>query len=537
MAKKIKFNSDARLSMLDGINDLANTVKITLGPKGRNVVIEKKYESPLITNDGVSIAKEIEFEDSYKNIGAKLIYEVANKTNDIAGDGTTTATLLAQKMINLGVNEINRGVNPVLMNEGIKIAAKKISEYLLKHSKKITSTEDICSVATISSSSDEIGGIIANAMSKVGNDGVINVDDSKNFDTTLEITKGLKYDKGYISPYMLTDDSKDIIALENPYILATDNKITSIQDILSILEEIVKKHKPLLIIANDMEQEVISTIILNKLQGTFNVVVTKAPEFGDNQKAILNDIAILTGGKFIDKDIETDLKKININDLGSARKVLIDKDSTTIIDGNGKKELLNSYINNLTDSIKRNTNKYDIEQLSKRLGNLKNGIALIKVGAITETELKDKKLRIEDALNATKAAVKEGVVAGGGKALISAYKELHDVKEFKRDIIDVQKGINIVLNSLTEPLYQIAENSGYSGSDVVDIQMKKESNIGFNAKTGEWVDMFKEGIIDPTMVTRNAVLNAASIAGMFLTTEAAIGIINDHNKNCDNCNK
>ena len=531
MAKEIKFNNDIRESMLEGVNDLANTVKITLGPKGRNVVIEKDSDSPLITNDGVSIAKEIEFANSFKNIGAKLIYEVANKTNDIAGDGTTTATLLAQKMINLGINEINRGINPVLMNEGIKNAANEISKYLLKNSKKISSKDDIASVATISSGSKEIGNIIAQAMEKVGNNGVINVDESKNFDTVLEVTKGLKYDNGYISPYMLTDDSKNKIVLENPLILATNNKITSIQEILPILEEIVKSHRPLLIIADDLEQEAISTIIINKLQGTFNVVATKAPEFGDNQKAILTDIAILTGANFIDKDIQTNLKKVTINDLGSAKKVIIDKDSTTIIDGKGQSALINSHINDLIDAIKKTTNKYDNEQLSTRLANLKNGIALIKVGAVTETELKDKKLKIEDALNATKAAVKEGVVPGGGKALINAYNDLSKTKEFKSNIVDIQKGINVVLSALTEPLFQIAENAGYSGLDIVNLQLEKNHNIGFNALTGKWVDMIQTGIVDPTMVTRNAILNAASIAGMFLTTGAGVGIIKEQKNN------
>ncbi len=536
MAKSIKFNTDVRKSMLEGVNDLANTVKVTLGPKGRNVVIEKKFDSPLITNDGVSIAREIEFKDSFKNMGAKLIYEVANKTNDIAGDGTTTATLLAQKMINLGINEINRGMNPVLMNEGIKLASVKISEYLLKKSKKISSKEDIASVATISSGSEEIGEIIAQAMGKVGNNGVINVDESKNFDTTLEITKGLKYDKGYISPYMLTNDTKDKIILENPLTLVTNMKISSIQEILPILEEIVKTHRSLLIIADDMEQEVVSAIILNKLQGTFNVVVTRAPEFGDNQKAILSDISILTGSKFIDKDIQNDLKKITIDDLGSAKKIVIDKDSTTIIDGAGEHSILNKHIDMLQDSIKNATNKYDAEQLSKRLASLKNGIALIKVGAVTETELKDKKLKIEDALNATKAAVKEGVVPGGGKALINAYIDLAKTKDFKSSVVDIQKGINVVLSSLTEPLFQIAENAGFSGLDIVNLQFEKSGNIGFNAKIGEWVDMYQSGIVDPTMVTRNAILNAASIAGMFLTTEAGIGIIKE-NKNHDELNQ
>ena len=525
MAKTIKFGNNAKEEMLAGIDELANTVKVTLGPKGRNVVLDKSYGSPLITNDGVSIAREIEFEDPFKNMGAKLIYEVANNTNDVAGDGTTTATLLAQKMIHEGLNDVNKGANPVLMREGIDIASKKVSDKLLAHSRKIESTKDIASVATISSGSKEIGDIIAKAMETVGKDGVINVDDSKGFETSLEVTEGLKYDKGFISPYMLGDREKKDITLEDAYVLVTNNKINSIQDILPVLEEVVKSHKPLLIIADDIEQEALQTIILNKLRGTFNVVATKAPGFGDSQIQEEQDIALLVGAKFIEKDLDMKLEDVSINDLGTSKKIIVAKDSTTIIGGNGDKKRLQEHIDKLEAQLKETTSKNEYEQIAKRLAKLSNGVALIKVGATTESELKEKKLRIEDALNATKAAVKEGIVIGGGASLINIYKEIKD--ELTSDVVDVQRGMNVVLNSLSEPLYQIAENAGYSGKNIVEKQLKEKENFGFNAKTGEWVDMFKEGIVDPTMVTRSAVLNAASIAGLFLTTEAAVGTIKE----------
>ncbi|MGM9858695.1 MAG: chaperonin GroEL [Bacilli bacterium] len=526
MAKTIKFGNDAKNSMLEGIDELANTVKVTLGPKGRNVVLDKSYGSPLITNDGVSIAREIEFDDPFKNMGAKLIYEVANNTNDIAGDGTTTATLLAQKMIHEGLNAVNKGANPVLMREGIEVASKKVSETLISHSKKIESTKDIASVATISSGSKEIGEIIAKAMETVGRDGVINVDDSKGFETSLEVTEGMKYDKGYISPYMLGDREKNSIVLEDTYVMVTNYKINTIQDILPVLESVVQSHKPLLIIADDIEQEVISTLILNKLRGTFNVIATKAPGFGDNQVSLLKDIALLVGAKFIEKDLGAKLQEVTIDDLGTCKKVIVEKDSTTIIGGNGDKKALSDHINDLESLLKDTSNKNEYNQIANRLAKLSNGVALIKVGATTESELKEKKLRIEDALNATKAAVKEGIVIGGGASLINIYKEVK--KDLVSNVVDVQRGMNVVLDSLTEPLYQIAENAGYSGKNIVEQQLNVKENYGFNAKTGEWVDMFKEGIVDPTMVTRSAVLNASSIAGLFLTTEAAVGTIKDN---------
>lgn len=525
MAKQIKFGHEAKDAMLQGIDELANTVKVTLGPKGRNVVLDKGYGSPLITNDGVSIAKEIEFDDPFMNMGAKLIYEVANNTNDVAGDGTTTATVLAQSMIHHGLSAVEKGANPVLMREGIETASKLVSDKLLEQSHKIETNGDIASVATISSGSKEIGDIIAKAMELVGKDGVINVDESRGFETSLEVTQGMKYDKGYISPYMLSDREKNSITMEDALVLVTNQKISSIQEILPVLEQIVQSHKPLFIIADDIEQEVVSTIVLNKLRGTFNVVATKAPGFGDSQRESLSDIALLVGAKFIEKDLNMELKDITVEDLGSAKKIIVEKDSTTIIDGAGDKEALKSHMAMLSESIAQETAKYKKEEIAKRLAKLSNGVALIKVGATTESELKEKKLRIEDALNATKAAVSEGIVIGGGASLVNIYKQIKE--ELKSNVVDVQRGMNVVLDALSEPLYQIAENSGFSGKNIVEEQLSQKPDYGFNAKTGQWVNMFKEGIVDPTKVTRSAILNAASIAGLFLTTEAAVGSIKE----------
>ena len=525
MAKVIKFNSNARNSMLKGIDELANTVKVTLGPKGRNVVLDKGYGSPLITNDGVSIAKEIEFDDSFMNMGAKLIYEVANNTNDVAGDGTTTATLLAQSMIHSGLSEVERGANPMLMREGIDEAAKVVSEKLLKHSHKVESSNEIANVATISSGSKEIGNIIAKAMETVGKDGVINVDESRGFETSLEVTKGIKYDKGYISPYMVGELDKTSITMEDTAILVTNQKISSIQDILPLLEEVVKVRKPLFIICEDMDQEAVNTIVLNKLRGTFNVVATKAPGFGDSLNETLSDISLIVGAKFIDKNLNMALKDVKMDDLGEAKKIIVEKDSTTIIDGIGKKEDINARIDEIKAIALKEKSKYRKEELQKRAAKLSNGVALIKVGATTESELKEKKLRIEDALNATKAAVLEGIVTGGGSALAEIYKEVKPI--LRSDITDVQRGMNVVIDSLTAPLYQIAENSGFSGKNIVEEQLQKESGVGFDAKTGVWTDMYKSGIVDPTKVTRSAILNAASIAGLFLTTEAAVGSLKE----------
>ena len=525
MAKEIKYSKDAREQMLKGVDVLANAVKTTLGPKGRNVVLDKGYGSPLITNDGVTIAKEIELEDTFANMGAKLVYEVANNTNDTAGDGTTTATLLAQSMIHKGIDAVEKGSNPVLLREGIDLASKKVAEKLIAKAHKVDSSKGIASVASISSGSKEIGDIISKAMDRVGKSGVINVDESKGFDTSLEVTEGLRYDKGYISPYMVSDREKMNVEMENPLVMVTDQKISTIQDVLAVLEKVVQMNKPLLIIADDIENEVISTLIVNKLRGTFNVVATKAPGFGDSQKDTLSDIAVLTGAKFISKDLGMNLKDVDIEDLGTCKKVVVEKDHTTIIEGAGSKEDFNARVSEIENLIANTDSDYDKKRLQERLAKLTNGVAVIKVGATTESELKEKKLRIEDALNATKAAIEEGIVVGGGACLVEIYRELKE--ELTSDNADVSKGIRIVLDSLTEPLYQIAENAGYNGKDIVDKQMTQETNVGFDAKNGNWVDMFAEGIVDPCKVTRSAVLNAASISGLFVTTEAAVGEIKE----------
>ncbi len=520
MSKSILYSKEARQAMVRGVDKLANTVNITLGPKGRNVILEKSYGAPLIANDGVTIAKEIELKNAYENMGAKLVLEVASKTNDTAGDGTTTATVLAQAMIHAGLRAIDKGANPVLLKEGIDKAGRHVADTILGLSRKIETNQDIASVARVSSGSQEVGDIIANAMEKVGKSGVISVDESKGFDTELEIVKGLQYDKGYISPYMVTDREKMEVVLENGHLLVTDHKISTIKDILPILETIVETNKPLLIIADDLENEVTSTLIVNKLRGTFNVVATKAPGFGDNQKEMLTDIAVLTGANFYAKDLNMELKDLKMEDLGLAKKVIITKDHTTILEGSGTKTLIEERVTEIKNHIENTTSDYDKKRLNERLGKLTDGVAIIKVGAVSEVELKDKKLRIEDALNATKAAVEEGIVIGGGASLVNVYKTLKE--RLKDDVIDVQKGINIVLEALLKPIYQIAENAGYDGQEITQLQLTKAEDIGFDAKRGEWVNMIDEGIIDPTKVTRSAVLNAASIAAMFITTEAAV---------------
>ncbi len=520
MAKIVRYGKDARTRMEEGVDVLANTVKITLGPKGRNVVLDKGYGSPLITNDGVTIAKEIELEDNFMNMGAKLVYEVANKTNDIAGDGTTTATVLAQAMIHKGIEYVNKGSNPVFLREGIEKAGKEVADYLLKHTKLIETSKDIESVATISSGSNEIGSEIAKAMDLVGKNGVITVDESKGFDTELEVVKGLQFDKGYISPYMVTNRDKMTAELEDVYILVTDQKINTIQDLLPVLQAVVEEHKPLLIIADDLDNEVSSTLILNKLRGTFNVVATKAPEFGDNQKNILEDIAILTGAKFYSKDLNMELKNLTIEDLGRAKKINVTKDNTTIVEGEGDKDKIEERIEELKAQADNSKSEFDKKKYNERAAKLSGGVAVIKVGATTESELKEKKLRIEDALNATKAAVSEGILVGGGAALMNAQKALKS--KLKDENPDVQKGYNVVLESLSAPLYQIAENAGFNGDEIVEKQKEALENIGFDAKSGKWVDMFKEGIVDPTKVTRSAILNSSSISALFITTEAGV---------------
>lgn len=523
MAKEVRFSSDARKSMLKGVNTLADAVCITLGPKGRNVVLEKSYGSPLITNDGVSIAKEIELEDKFENMGAKLVYEVANNTNDVAGDGTTTATILARNMINSGMKAVDKGCNPVLMREGIEYASKEVAKTILKNSRKVETSGDVASVATISAGSKEIGDLIAEAMDKVGRDGIINVDESNGFDNELEISEGMQYDKGYVSPYMVSDREKMQVELENPYVLVTNHKINNLQEILPVLEQVLKTNKPLLLIAEDYENEVISTLVLNKLRGTFNVVATKAPGFGDNQKEMLQDIAALTGAKLYNKDLNMKLEELQLEELGTIKKVIVTKDNTTMISGNEENPELKARIEEIKTRVASSTSDYDKKQFQERLGKLTNGVATIKVGATTESELKEKKLRIEDALNATKAAVAEGIVIGGGAALVEAYKELKPV--LKNDNVDVQKGINIVMEALLSPICQIAENAGYNSEDIVDMQKSTAKNQGFDAKNGEWVDMFDKGIIDPTKVTRSALLNAASISALFITTEAGVAEI------------
>ena len=525
MAKIVKYSKDARDSVLKGVDILADAVKVTLGPKGRNVILDKGYGSPLIINDGVSIAKEIELEDTFENMGAKMIYEVASHTNDSAGDGTTTATLLAQQMIHAGLTQVEGGANPVLLREGIEKGAKEVAKKLLESARQVETSQEIANVASISSGSEEIGKIVSEAMEKVGKNGVINVDESKGFDTSLEVTEGLRYDKGYISPYMVTDREKMIVEMESPLLLVTDQKITTVQDILPLLEQIVQANRPLLIVADDIDNEVVSTLVVNKLRGTFNVVATKAPGFGDNLKNNLQDISILTGATLISKDLGMSLKDTTMAELGMAKKVVVEKDHTTLIEGAGSKEAIELRINEIKLALEKTTSEYDIKNLKGRLAKLSNGVAVIKVGATTESELKERKLRIEDALNATKAAIEEGIVAGGGCALISLFKSLKD--ELKSDVEDVQKGMNIVLGALGQPLSQIAENAGYNGREIVTKQLTAAENIGFNAKTGEWVNMFEAGIVDPCKVTKSALLNAASIAGLVITTEAAVGTIKE----------
>lgn len=523
MAKEIRFGKDARDSILAGVDKLADTVKITLGPKGRNVVLDQGYGSPLICNDGVTIARNIELKDKFENMGAKLVYEVANNTNDTAGDGTTTATILAQSIIHKGVEAINRGANPVLVGQGISKAGKAVAKELTSLAHPINTDADIENIATISSGDEEIGKVIEQAMQKVGRNGVITVDQSKSTETELKVTEGMQYDKGYISPYMVTDREKMTAELDDPLILVTDIKISNINDILPLLQSVVEAHKPLLIISDDMDAEVSSTIILNKLRGTFNVVATKLPEFGDLQKVTLEDIAVLTGAKFISKDLSMELKDASINDLGKAKKVIVTADNTTIVGGEGDKTALSNHIAELEAQAKNSKSEYDRKRIEKRAAKLSGGVAVIKVGATTETELKDKKLHIEDALNATKAAVSEGIVVGGGAALAEVYLTLR--KTLKDENPDVQRGISCVLESLKAPLAQIADNAGYSSVDIVETQLGQKKDFGFDAKNGVWVNMFKAGIVDPCKVTRSAILNASSIASELVTTEAGVADI------------
>ncbi|WP_099355431.1 chaperonin GroEL [Fredinandcohnia onubensis] len=518
MAKEIKFSEDARRAMLRGVDALANAVKVTLGPKGRNVVLEKKFGSPLITNDGVTIAKEIELEDAFENMGAKLVAEVASKTNDVAGDGTTTATVLAQAMIREGLKNVTAGANPMVVRRGIEKAVTTAVEELKAISKPIEGKESIAQVAAISSDDSEVGQLIAEAMERVGNDGVITIEESKGFSTELEVVEGMQFDRGYASPYMVTDSDKMEAVLENPYVLITDKKISSIQEILPVLEQVVQQGKPLLLIAEDVEGEALATLVVNKLRGTFNAVAVKAPGFGDRRKAMLEDIAILTGGQVITEDLGLDLKSADITQLGRASKIVVTKENTTIVEGAGESDKIAARVNNIRVQMEETTSEFDKEKLQERLAKLAGGVAVIKVGAATETELKERKLRIEDALNATRAAVEEGIVSGGGTALVNVYNKVAAIELAG----DEATGVNIVLRALEEPVRQIAHNAGLEGSVVVERLKNEEIGIGFNAATGEWVNMIDAGIVDPTKVTRSALQNAASVSAMFLTTEAVI---------------
>ena len=518
MAKDIKFSADARSSMVRGVDILANTVKVTLGPKGRNVVLEKSFGSPLITNDGVTIAKEIELEDHFENMGAKLVSEVASKTNDIAGDGTTTATVLTQAIVREGIKNVTAGANPIGIRRGIEAAVATAVEALKSNSVPVSNKEAIAQVAAVSSRSEKVGEYISEAMEKVGNDGVITIEESKGMETELDVVEGMQFDRGYLSQYMVTDNEKMVAELDNPYILITDKKISNIQEILPLLENILKTNRPLLIVADDVDGEALPTLVLNKIRGTFNVVAVKAPGFGDRRKAMLEDIAVLTGGTVITDDLGLELKDATIEALGQASKVTVDKDSTVIVEGSGNPEAIANRVAVIKSQIESSTSEFDREKLQERLAKLSGGVAVIKVGAATETELKEMKLRIEDALNATRAAVEEGIVSGGGTAYINVLDAVAGLELAG----DEATGRNIVLRALEEPVRQIALNAGFEGSIVIDRLKNSEVGTGFNAATGEWVNMIEAGIIDPVKVTRSALQNAASVASLILTTEAVV---------------
>ena len=518
MSKEIKFSSDARSAMVRGVDILADTVKVTLGPKGRNVVLEKSFGSPLITNDGVTIAKEIELEDHFENMGAKLVSEVASKTNDIAGDGTTTATVLTQAIVREGIKNVTAGANPIGIRRGIEAAVATAVEALKNNAIPVSSKEAIAQVAAVSSRSEKVGEYISEAMEKVGKDGVITIEESRGMETELEVVEGMQFDRGYLSQYMVTDNEKMVADLENPYILITDKKISNIQEILPLLESILQSSRPLLIIADYVDGEALPTLVLNKIRGTFNVVAVKAPGFGDRRKAMLEDIAILTGGTVITEDLGLELKDATIEALGQAARVTVDKDSTVIVEGAGNPEAIANRVAVIKSQIETTTSEFDREKLQERLAKLSGGVAVIKVGAATETELKEMKLRIEDALNATRAAVEEGIVAGGGTALVNVISAVAAL-ELEGD---EATGRNIVLRALEEPVRQIAHNAGYEGSIVIDRLKNAELGTGFNAATGEWVNMIEAGIIDPVKVSRSALQNAASVASLILTTEAVV---------------
>ncbi len=518
MSKEIKFSSDARSAMVRGVDILADTVKVTLGPKGRNVVLEKSFGSPLITNDGVTIAKEIELEDHFENMGAKLVSEVASKTNDIAGDGTTTATVLTQAIVREGIKNVTAGANPIGIRRGIETAVAAAVEALKNNAIPVANKEAIAQVAAVSSRSEKVGEYISEAMEKVGKDGVITIEESRGMETELEVVEGMQFDRGYLSQYMVTDSEKMVADLENPYILITDKKISNIQEILPLLESILQSNRPLLIIADDVDGEALPTLVLNKIRGTFNVVAVKAPGFGDRRKAMLEDIAILTGGTVITEDLGLELKDATIEALGQAARVTVDKDSTVIVEGAGNPEAISHRVAVIKSQIETTTSEFDREKLQERLAKLSGGVAVIKVGAATETELKEMKLRIEDALNATRAAVEEGIVAGGGTALVNVIPAVANLELTG----DEATGRNIVLRALEEPVRQIAHNAGFEGSIVIDRLKNAELGTGFNAATGEWVNMIDQGIIDPVKVSRSALQNAASVASLILTTEAVV---------------
>ena len=529
MAKEIKFSENARHSLLKGVDKLADTVKTTLGPKGRNVVLEKSYGAPDITNDGVTIAKSIELENHFENMGAKLVSEAAQKTNDIAGDGTTTATVLTQAIVREGMKNVTAGANPVGIRRGIEIATKAAVDELHKISHKVSTKDEIAQVASVSSASTEVGNLIADAMEKVGHDGVITIEESKGIDTELSVVEGMQFDRGYLSQYMVTDNDKMEADLDNPYILITDKKISNIQDILPLLQEIVQQGKSLLIIADDVDGEALPTLVLNKIRGTFNVVAVKAPGFGDRRKAMLEDIAILTGGTVISSDLGLELKDTKIDQLGKAGKVTVTKDSTTIVEGAGSKEAIAERVDQIKKQIADTTSDFDREKLQERLAKLAGGVAVIKVGAATETELKERKYRIEDALNATRAAVEEGYVAGGGTALVDVMKSIQGT--VKGDSEDAETGVKIVMKALGAPVRQIAENAGKDGAVILDHLEHEDPEVGYNAATNKWENMVKAGIIDPTKVTRSALQNAASIAALLLTTEAVVADAPEDDKN------
>lgn len=518
MAKILKFDEEARKKLEIGVNTLADAVKVTLGPRGRNVVLEKSYGSPLITNDGVSIAKEMELEDPFENMGAQLIKEVATKANDVAGDGTTTATILAQAIVKEGLKMVSAGANPMFIKKGIEKATKEVINHLKARAKKIESNEEIAQVASISAGDEEIGKLIAQAMEKVGETGVITVEEAKSLETTLEVVEGMQFDKGYVSPYMVTDSERMVAELDNPFILITDKKISNMKDILPILEQTVQTSRPMLIIADELEGEALTTLVINKLRGTLNVVAVKAPAFGDRRKAMLEDIAILTGGEVISEEKGMRLEETSIPQLGSAKKVKVTKDATIIVDGMGEAEIIKGRVTAIKNQIAETTSDYDKEKLQERLAKLSGGVAVIKVGAATETEMKDKKLRIEDALNATRAGVEEGIVSGGGTILVEIAKDMDSFKLEGEEGI----GVEIVKKALTAPLRQIAENAGVDGAVVLEKVKDMPEGYGFNAASEKYVNMIEEGILDPVKVTRSAIQNAASVSALILTTEVLV---------------